>query len=291
MSWVDLHIHSTYSDGTMSPAELVALGRQRGLKALALTDHDTVAGVPDFLAQATDGQLELLSGIELSTWYGPDSLHILGYGLDYRHPPLLSALAEIQQARHRRNLEILTRLDELGIKIAYEAITGETDGQVGRPHIARELVRLGVVGDMHHAFSHYLRKGAAAYVDSFRIHALEAVRLLTAAGGAPVLAHPAVLDNSLSALTRLLPELAAAGLAGLEIYYPAHSRKQFRQLRQLATDLQLLVTGGTDFHGPTAHGVPLGGSSQTVRVPLSCYQELTAFLAPRPETPIPAPNS
>lgn len=273
MKWIDLHTHSTFSDGTLSPAELLELAGRRGLGALALTDHDTVAGLDEFFAQAAARDFKVIGGIEISAWYQESSLHILGYGLNHHDPALLAALAEIQQARHHRNLGILDKLEDLGIKVPYQKITGQENGQVGRPHIARELIRLGVVHDMHHAFVRYLRKGACAYVESLRIHALDAIRLIRAAGGVPVLAHPAVFDASLAGVEELLPELIAAGLAGLEVYYPAHSHRQHRRLLQLATENGLIATGGTDFH-EVNNGAPLGGSPQTVRVPFSCFDEL-----------------
>lgn len=280
MNWIDLHTHSTFSDGALSPAELVDLALHRGLKALALTDHDTVAGLPTFFASATDKPLQVISGIEISAWHGRESLHILGYGFDHTAESLNRTLAEIQLARHRRNLDILARLNELGIPISYADLEYRPDSQVGRPHIARTLVRMGVVKDFQAAFYRYLRRGAAAYVNSCRIHALDAVRLIRQAGGAAVLAHPAVMDQSLSGLPELLPELCRAGLVGMETHYPAHSRQQHQQLRQLAARHGLITTGGTDFHENLPHGVPLGGSCRSVRIPYSCYQELSDFLGP-----------
>ena len=281
MKWIDLHTHSTFSDGTLSPEELLELAARRNLAALALTDHDTVAGIPEFLNAAAQREIPALAGIEISSWDGEESLHILGYGIDHQDGDLLAALTEIQAARHQRNLAILEKLAELGIKVRYNRIEGQENGQVGRPHIARELIRLGVVHDMHNAFGRYLRRGAAAYVESFRIHALDAVRLIAAVGGAPVLAHPAVLDSSLQGLPRLLPELRRAGLVGLEVFYPAHTRKQHGQLQQLAREHKLIATGGTDFHGDSGNGVPLGGSHHSVRIPFSCFIELSDFLANR----------
>ncbi|ADH85767.1 PHP domain-containing protein [Desulfurivibrio alkaliphilus] len=278
MNWIDLHTHSTFSDGALTPSELVDLALQRGLQALALTDHDTVAGLPDFLAAATDKPIQLIGGIEISAWHKLGSLHILGYGLNHSDAALGRTLAELQQARHQRNLDILTRLNDLGIEIDYFDLQHQENGQVGRPHIARALVRKGVVNGFQEAFYRYLRRGSAAYVNSARIHALDAIRLISAAGGAPVLAHPAVNDAGLNHLPELLPELRRAGLAGLEIHYPAHNHKQHQQLLRLAAQHRLLVTGGTDFHEPMANGVPLGGNCRSGRTPYACYQELRDFL-------------
>ncbi|MFU8818135.1 MAG: PHP domain-containing protein [Desulfurivibrio sp.] len=282
MKWIDLHTHSTFSDGTCSPAMLIDLAVKHGLGALALTDHDTVAGIPDFLSYAQARDICVLAGIEISAWFGQESLHILGYGIDHRDDNLLKALGEIQQARHQRNLRILAKLADMGIGIRYANIENQENGQVGRPHIARELIRLGVVHDMHTAFVRYLRRGAAAHVESLRIHALDAIRLIAAAGGAPVLAHPAVMGSTLQGLPDLLPELRRAGLVGLEVFYPAHTRKQHQQLLQLADEHKLIATGGTDFHSDSAGGFPLGGSRHSVRVPFTCFTELAEFLTSPP---------
>ncbi|MDF1614783.1 PHP domain-containing protein [Desulfurivibrio dismutans] len=279
MSWIDLHTHSTFSDGALTPEELIDLALQRGLQVLALTDHDTVAGLPSFFAYAADKPLQVLGGIEISAWHQLSSMHILGYGLDHTDTNLNRSLKELQRARHQRNLDILTRLNEMGIDINYFDLKFQQDGQVGRPHIARALVRMGVVSSFQEAFYRYLRRGAAAYVNSSRIHALDAIRMISRAGGAAVLAHPAVNDADLNNLPELLPELCQAGLAGLEIHYPAHSHKQHQQLLRLAAEHRLLVTGGTDFHETLPNGAPLGGNCRSGRTPFACYQELCDFIA------------
>lgn len=278
MKWIDLHTHSTFSDGALSPAALIDLALQRGLKALALTDHDTVAGIPTFLNYAADKQIRVLGGIEISAWHDQNSMHILGYGLDQTDMELNRTLAQLQKARHQRNLDILDRLNELGIAISYVDLEHRQNSQVGRPHIARALIRMGVVNDFQEAFYRYLRRGAAAYVNSGRIHATDAIRLIRGAGGAPVLAHPAATDAGLINLPNLLPELRQAGLVGIETHYPAHSHKQNKQLLQLAAKHGLIATGGTDFHEKLPSGVPLGGSCRSVRIPYTCYQELSKFL-------------
>lgn len=282
MQWIDLHLHSTFSDGSMTPAQLIDLAVGRRIAAIALTDHDTVAGVEEFLAYAAEQPLKALTGIEISSWHDDHSLHILGYGFDHHHPPLLATLAEVQAARHRRNLQIMINLNELGHDVHYHEIPQRENGQVGRPHIAELLVRKKIVARSQEAFSRFLRRGGAAYVESFRIHALDAVRLIKAAGGLPVLAHPAVIDPTLALVAKLLPELREAGLAGLEIHYPSHTRKQIRQLGELAARFSLLATGGTDFHGEfRLGGAPLGGNFRTIRVPWSCFAGLTRRLADR----------
>lgn len=279
MSWVDLHIHSTYSDGTLSPAALIDLAEKRGLAAIALTDHDTVAGVDELLRHSVGRQVKVLGGIEISAWHNDKSVHILGYGLDHANAQLNSRLAELQEARHDRNCRIFEKLNRLGIKARLEEIDQQENGQIGRPHIARLLVRKKIVHTMHDAFSRFLKSGGSAYVESFRIHAIDAIRLVKAAGGIAMLAHPATIDNRLATINELLHHFRASGLDGVEAYYPAHTAKQTRILLQLAAEHAMLVCGGTDFHGEIRQGAPLGGSPATLRIPISTYEQITAALA------------
>ncbi|MEW6500966.1 MAG: PHP domain-containing protein [Thermodesulfobacteriota bacterium] len=281
MAWIDLHTHSRYSDGTYTPAGLIDLAGKRKLAALALTDHDTMAGVAEFLAYAAQKRLPVLGGVEISAWHGERTVHILGYGLDHTDSRLLARLAELQAARHERNLGIFARLRALGIRAELTELDQQENGQIGRPHIARLLVRKKVVRTMHEAFSRFLKRGGAAYVESLRIHATEATRLVRDAGGLPMLAHPAINDNKLEGLPELLQLLIPAGLAGLEAYYPTHTTRQTKTLLRLAAEHDLLLCGGTDFHGDIRHGAPLGGNSATVRVPCGLFEQLIAALPRR----------
>jgi hypothetical protein len=282
MPWIDLHTHSRYSDGTLTPAALVALAAKRKLAAIALTDHDTVAGVEEFLACAAHCRLPALGGVEISAWHEDLTIHILGYGLDHTSPRLLAGLAELQAARQQRNLGIFDRLRQLGIRAEMAEITQEENGQIGRPHIARLLVRKKIVRTVHEAFSRFLKRGGAAYVESLRIHAGEAIRLVREAGGLPMLAHPAIIDARLDTVAELVRQFQPVGLAGIEAYYPTHTGKQTRALLDLAAEYGLLACGGTDFHGDARHGAPLGGSAGTVRVPDAVFERLTAALDRRP---------
>ncbi|HSR36172.1 MAG TPA: PHP domain-containing protein, partial [Desulfurivibrionaceae bacterium] len=185
MAWIDLHTHSRYSDGTHTPAGLVDLALRRKLTALALTDHDTVAGVAEFLAYAAQRNLPALGGVEISAWHEEWNIHILGYGFDHTHPRLLARLAELQDARHERNQGIFEKLRRLGIPAELTEIDQQENGQIGRPHIAKLLVRKRAVRSVQEAFSRFLKRGGAAYVESLRIHALDAIRLIRDAGGLP----------------------------------------------------------------------------------------------------------
>lgn len=281
MAWIDLHTHSRYSDGTYTPAALIDLALKRKLAALALTDHDTVAGVAEFLEYATKQQFPALGGVEISAWHGELTIHILGYGLDHTNPRLLTRLAELQAARHHRNLGIFDKLHQLGIRAELAEITQQENGQIGRPHIAQLLVRKKIVHTVHEAFSRFLKRGGAAYVESLRIHAVDAISMVREAGGLAMLAHPAIIDNRLDKVTELVGLFKPAGLSGIEAYYPTHTRKQTKTLLDLAAQYDLLVCGGTDFHGDTRHGAPLGGTAATGRIPLSVYQQLIAALPRR----------
>ncbi len=248
---VDLHIHSTFSDGESTPAELVDLAESQGLAAIAITDHDTAAGTAAALKRAEGKGVEVIPGIEISAWHGDTSMHILGYCFNPEDGRFIERLKLLQDGRETRNARILAKLNRLGIRVAAEELQQYSRyGQTGRPHIARLLVDKRVTESVELAFKHYLRRGAAAYAERFRFSAHDAISMIREAGGFAVLAHPANLDPSLRTIPFLLQDLNRGGLTGVEVYYPSHSAKTVKALLQMAAELNLCVTGGSDFHGP-----------------------------------------
>lgn len=266
MDFIDLHTHSTYSDGTRTPAELVDLAKEAGLKAIALTDHDTMAGLEEALARGREQGVEVVPGVEISAVQDGRSLHILAYR-PRENRELQQLLARLQQYRQARNEQILARLNRLGIPVTPAELRRYSPaGQTGRPHIARLLVDRGVVKTVDQAFGRYLKKGCLAFVESGKVPALEVVRTIAQAGGLAVLAHPVHANPSLAELPALLQLLVPAGLAGLEAYYPSHSAAAIRELKRLAARYGLLLTGGSDFHGDSHSGAPLGGIGTALRI-------------------------
>ncbi len=264
---LDLHIHSTFSDGTMPPAELVALACKKGLTAISLTDHDTMAGVEPAVQAAEGLALEIVPGLEISVSHADISLHILGYYMDTNNPGLNEALGRLQAGREMRNTTILERLAEQGIDVSPEDLRRVSpSGQTGRPHIARVMLEKGAVWSMQEAFARYLGRGACAYVSRTVLSSAEAIRIIRGAGGIAVLAHPLQLDSTLEKLPSFLKELVPLGLAGLEGYYPTHSAKIRRKIMEIASEFGLLLTGGSDFHGDIKPGTSLAGG-KNVYVP------------------------
>jgi predicted metal-dependent phosphoesterase TrpH len=241
----DLHVHSNFSDGTNSPEEVVALAAAAGLKTIALTDHDNVDGIEAAMDVGRRTKVEIISGIELTTEHQRAEIHLLGYFVDYNHPDLLAILEKIQEDRVKRIYKIVKRLKSLKVDIEAEevfAIAGKK--APGRPHVARVLMRRGLVTNFKEAFNRYLDARAPAYVSHYKLAPDDAIRLMVSAGGVAVFAHPGV-----SRCDALIPELMAAGLRGLEVYYPGHGKEQTRHYLELAGKYGLLVTGGSDFHG------------------------------------------
>jgi len=257
---IDLHTHSNYSDGTLTPTELVTLAREKKISALALTDHDTMAGVEEAVSAGEMMGVEIIPGIEISVLHDKVEYHILGYWADSRNSPFAEALAILQGARAERNSRILQKLNELGIPATSEELERVSEqGQTGRPHIAKLLVRYGVVKTITQAFDQFLKKGAVAYVSRFAYSAIEAVSLIRQAGGLAVLAHPTQNDPELTRLPLVLAGLVPVGLDGLEVYYPTHSHKIKKKLRVFAEQNNLLLTGGSDYHGDVRPGTTLAG--------------------------------
>ncbi len=282
---IDLHIHSTASDGSLTPTAIIARARRCGLAAIAITDHDTLAGVQTVVANGLPSDLHFISGVEIST-ASPDgfpcggSLHLLGYGVDPDDADLQDALTRLQNARLDRNPRIIAKLNRLGIAISMAELEAQsTDSQIGRPHIAAWLLRNGVVATIDEAFERYLGNGRPAYADKYRIGCQTAIQLIRGAGGAPVLAHPALIaPKGEWRLQELVKRLKACGLMGIEAYYPEHSPEQTRTYLDWAERLDLAATGGTDFHGAITPDIELGIGDGSFHVPYDCFTELTSRL-------------
>ncbi|GAB6099392.1 PHP domain-containing protein [Halanaerocella petrolearia] len=247
MSQIDLHTHTTASDGSFTPQELVKEAQERDLTAVAITDHDSVDGVKPALDLAEELDIEVVPGIELTTYYQGERVDILGYYIDLDAPELTDVLDKLQRAREVRAQQILDKLADLDVELEFEKlkeIAGEKG--IGRPHIARLMVAEGYVEEMQTAFDDYLEDGGPAYVPKYQLEPSDAVELIRQATGIPVLAHPGVIDNQELVIELLDQE----DFAGVEAYYSQHTDEETDYYLQLATDHGLLVTGGSDCHGP-----------------------------------------
>ncbi len=285
-SRIDLHIHSTASDGTLSPIEILDMARDRDLGAIAITDHDTVEGSREALEAWEPSTFSFLTGVEISAATLPSfpcsgSFHILGYGIRVDDPILNQTLDVLQEARKNRNPEIIERLKGMGFDISMDEVRDNYgEGLLGRPHIARLMVKKGFTKSINETFDFYLGKGKPAYVDKYRINPERAIEVSVGAGGVPVLAHPALLDPATDEpLENLLRDLKAFGLMGVEVHYPAHTRERTAQFIEMAEHFDLLMTGGTDFHGSLKPDVEMGSGEGGLHVPYSLYEKLMEKLA------------
>jgi len=266
--YVDLHIHSTASDGSLSPPEIIDTAKKIGLRAVAITDHDTIEGSAEALALPQSPSLEIISGVELSVNHFSGALHILGYLIRLDDPSLNRILKKVQESRAKRNVRIVKKLQELGVDMEYEeVIKASGGGQVGRPHIAQVLVHKGAVRSVDDAFKEFLRRDRPAYVSRYRLQAAEAMEMILGAGGVPVLAHPFTLNaRDETDMEEIVKDLRDSGLKGMEVYYPEHRPKRRAQYESLARRHGLLMTGGTDFHGTAKPGVRLGIGRGSLKV-------------------------
>ncbi len=272
---IDLHIHSTFSDGVLKPSEIVDLAEKQGLTAIAITDHDTAAGTDEALDRGRERKIEVITGIEISSWHGDTSMHILGYRFDHENKQFNSRLQLLQEGRETRNARIIENLNRLGIKADLSELLHYSEyGQTGRPHIARLLVDKGMSKTVDLAFKQYLGRGAAAYAERFRFSAHDAIAMIREAGGMAVLAHPASLDPTLRSIPKLLRDLRKDGLQGVEVYYPSHSPKAVKALLKMTEDLGLLRTGGSDFHGQERPGNNTGEWLRKTHIPYDLVEAM-----------------
>ncbi len=268
---IDLHTHSTASDGIMSPPDLVQAAGAAGLSAIALTDHDTTDGLLEALQAGEEFGIEVVPGIEINTDLpgGQAEAHILGYFLRWNDSDFQAQLTELRAARERRALKRIDQLRALGLPISWEQVQALASGPVGTPHIARALIQMGAVSSVAEARERYLRRGAPGYVPRETFSAEEAIKLIRSVGGVPALAHPAGIQG----LSALLPTLKGDGLAGLEVYYGKYDDDTISSLLLLAQDSGLIPTGGSDFHGAGIQPTPLGER----QVPIEVLEELRAL--------------
>lgn len=278
---IDLHIHSTASDGSLTPAEIIDHAQRINLAAIAITDHDSIYGSKEALRTGIPPSLKFLTGVEISAAHPPffpgsGSFHILGYCIRLDNYAFNQTLNRLQQARKNRNPKILKRLNELGLKISLEDVNQTVaNGQLGRPHIAQAMIKMGFVESMDEAFDKFLGAGKPAYVDKDRIGCEEAIKIIRGAGGFPVLAHPALLNiDDDCQLDELIQNLIKIGMRGIEVYYPEHSSEQIQHYTELADKYDLLMTGGTDFHGSITPKIEMGTGKGTLFIPYKLYEKL-----------------
>jgi len=267
-SRVDLHLHSTASDGVCTPGELVRICLQAGLRYISLADHDTTDGVQGALDAARGTELTVIPAVEMSTEYqGAHELHILGYHIDHHFPALQQRLAQLRRSRVERAQAILDLLSAQGRPLSWERVAALADkGSLGRPHIAQAMVEADYVDSVEAAFRDYLRRGGTAYVPRAKLLPEEAIELILQAGGVPVLAHPThVIEH--------IPALVRAGLLGIEAYYNDYPEAEVAYLARLAEKHGLVMTGGTDYHG---EGITTAAAPGTCHVPIEVVDALRA---------------
>jgi len=266
MKSADLHLHTLFSDGTYTPQELIEKAKKAGLSCIAVVDHDTVSGIEPALEAAESENIEVVPGIELTAEYEGSEIHILGYFIDYKNKEFIKKLEALRENRIGRIHKILAKLKDAGVSLNPQAVFDiAQQGTVGRLHIARAMVKEGIVTSIFEAFRKYIGDKCPAYVSGFRLSPIEAINLIKEAGGIPVLAHPYILNND-----ELVLMLIKYGIMGLEIYYPEHSQAMINFYLELARKNNLLVTGGSDCHGSAKPEVKIG----SVKIPYDLVDSL-----------------
>ena len=276
MNQIDLHIHTTASDGALAPARLVERAARLAVKVIAVTDYDSTEGVAEAIAAGRVHDVEVIPGVEINTDVPGTEVHVLGYFVDHTDPILRGELARLREGRVGRARRMAEKLTEMGAPVRFERIleiAGE--GAVGRPHVAQALLEAGHVRAFDEAFEKYIGRNSPAYIERLKFTPAQACALIRQAGGLPVLAHPVFFDRSGAIkspfdLDAMLPELMQAGLRGLETYYPRYDAVTIEYLQAVARRHGLLQTGGTDFHGIRPNEADVGG----IYVPMKVVRRL-----------------
>ena len=273
MDTIDLHTHSTFSDGTFTPLQLVKYAEEKGLKAFALTDHDTTEGVKE--AKSIETNVEVISGVEISTRYDKKEIHIVGLYVNENDADLNKQLKYYREKRVTRNFEILEKLNSLGVNITIDDVKESCTGDViSRAHIAKALVSKGFVGSYTEAFDRYLGDNKCAYVPRETLNYEESMELITKAGGVPVLAHPLRYKMSDTNLENMMVKLRQKGLKAVEVYYSTHSNSDTQHIMAMANRVGLIYSGGSDFHGATKPKIDMGTGMGKLAVPYEILEKI-----------------
>ncbi len=283
MKIVDLHVHSTASDGTFTPTELVREAAKRELSAFALTDHDTVSGIDEALCAGAQSGVEVIPGIEISTSYKDKEIHIVGLMIDHRNPDFIAGLGDEVSRRNRRNEQLIERCNEYGFKVTLEELSEMFPNSVlTRAHFASFMVKRGYVKDNNEAFAKYLGDGMPLYIPRERKSPDEAIALINNAGGAAILAHPLLYHLTDGELSRLCGELKEYGLCGIETMYSTYRGFDELSVRKLAREYNLCESGGSDFHGANKPDIRLGEGRGNLRISYSYLDAIRNYLNTRP---------
>lgn len=277
--WIDLHVHTLASDGSDTPVDVVRMAAELGLRAVAVTDHDTFAGLPEAIEAGARYGVEVVPGVELSTIYDGVEVHVLGYYMDAGHPRLRAMMARATAERNARNETMVQRLHDAGYPVTMDALHAEFPGQtmLGRPHISEYLMRRGYVASVQDGMKNLLGRGKPFYVARYNIPLEESVETLRAAGGLPVVAHLFKYRYTPEQLTAMVDAATAAGAVGLEAMYTNYTPAQEQAVRVLAAERGLLCTGGTDYHGARKPDIALGRGFGNLRVPYALLEGLKEY--------------
>ncbi len=275
MDAIDLHVHSTFSDGTLTPSELISRAKQFHLAAMALTDHDTIEGIPEAVQAASEQNLELVPGVELSTFWDEKEIHIVGLFIDYTDKTFQKELESLRDVRRNRNIAMCEKFTQLGIPIDYSDMEKEySDAVITRAHFADYLLKKGYIKSRNEAFDRYIGSNGPCYVPRKKMPCAEAIRLIKNAGGVPILAHPVLYHLGKEPMNKLMDYLCDSGIVGLEAIYSTYTAGEEIQMKKLAGERGLILSGGSDYHGANKPHIELGIGRGHLFVPYSLLDEI-----------------
>ncbi len=276
---IDLHIHSTHSDGSFTPAELVEEAKRVGVSAIALTDHDSINGITEITRSGEECGMETIPGVELSTEYGTAEIHVVGLFIDPDNEALKEQIRMFVDNRNNRNVKMIDKLREKGFDITADAVYERNPGAViARPHIARYLVETGQAKDVQSVFDEYIAQGKCCYVERYKITPVEAVKLIHDAGGIAVLAHPCLYKIPRETLLTLISEMKEGGLDGIEALYGRNEGNDEEEYCQIAQDFDLLLSGGSDFHGASKPDLQIGTGRGDLCIPYKILEIMKEYI-------------
>lgn len=274
MRTVDLHTHTTASDGSMKPQELVNYAREKGLSVIAVTDHDTIDGLDEAVKEGNNIGLKVIPGVEISLDFKKE-MHMLGYFPNNNYRNIRNILDDLRFSRNRRNIKMAEKLNELGFKVSVEEAEMEASGRiVARPHFARVLLKKGYVSSISEAFEKYLGFGKPAYIEKEKLSVQDGILAILKAGGIPVLAHPKLLGLEDDEMEKLISDMAGWGMKGLEVYYVDNTEEETEKYLKIAEKYSLIPTGGSDFHGNFKPDIDLGSGYGNLKVPYEAVEAL-----------------